>query len=443
VIWFALGVSLVSCLLFGLAPALAVGRADIQTAIKDSSRGSTAGRKSQQWRQAMIVAEAAVAVMLLAGAGLMIESLRDLTRANPGFDPKNVVTVRLLLPAAKYDAERALQFYRQGVQRIAALPGVKSVAAATSLPLLNNLEVRFKEEGAPARGEAELPSAPYAGVGPDYFLTLGIPLKQGRFFTDADNESAPLVAIVSQALAEHYFPGQDPLGKRLAFNRPIRWQNGEEPVTVQIVGVAGDVRLNDPSADRKPVIYVPHAQNPWSRGVWFAARTAGDPAALDSALRAEFVALDPGQPIEQLGTLDQRLRDQFAEPQFQTTLMSSFALVALILAALGIYGVNAYAVAQRTSEIGLRMALGASRGDVLRQIIGKGMGPTALGICIGLLGAVAISYGLRSVLAGSRASEPLAFVGSALVLAMVAVVACFLPALKATRIDPAITLRTE
>ncbi len=443
VVWFALGISLLSCLLFGLAPAVAAARSGVQTALKDSGRGSTGGRKSRRVREVLIIADAALAMMLLAAAGLMIQSLRDFTRKNPGFDPSNVVTVRLVLPAAKYSAERSLDFYREGARRIAALPGVKSVAVATSLPLLNNWEVRFKEEGASARGEAELPSAAYAAVGPDYFGTLGIPLKQGRLFTEADDEKAPLVAIVSEALAVRYFPNRDPIGKRLTMNRPIRFENGEEPVTLRVVGIVGNVRLNDPSVDEKPVIYVPHRQNPWSRGVWFAARTEANPAALGSSLRAEFMAIDREQPIDQLGTLEQRLHNQSAGSRFQTGLMSSFALVALLLAALGIYGVNAYAVAQRRNEIGLRMALGATRGAVLRQVMERGMGPTVLGVGIGLAGAMAISIGLKSVIADTRSADPVAYLGAALLLAVVAALACLFPGLKATRIDPAITLRTE
>jgi putative ABC transport system permease protein len=443
VIWFALVISLLSCLLCGLAPALAVARSDIQSALKDSSRGSTAGRESQRFRQAMIVAEASVAVMLLASAGIMIESLRDLTHSNPGFDPRNVITARLVLPAATYDAERALRFYRQSAERIAALPGVRNVAVSTTLPQLNNQEVRFKEEGAVARSEAELPIAPYLGVGPEYFRTLGIPLKQGRLFTEADNETAPLVAIVSETLAARYFPHQNPIGKRLAFNRPIRWQNGEEPVTAVIVGVVGNVQLDESFSDHKPTIYVPHPQNPWSRAVWFVARTETDPAALGSALRSEFTAIDKEQPIDQLQTLEERLQNQAAEPRFQTGLMSSFALVSLLLAALGIYGVNAYAVAQRRNEIGLRMALGASRGSVLRQVVGKGMGPTAIGIGLGVVGAVAISVWLRIELVGARPLDPVTFLGATMLLAIVAAVACLIPALKATQIDPAIALRAE
>lgn len=443
VIWFALAISLLSCIIFGLAPALAVAGADIQSALKDTGRGTTSGRKSQRFRQAMIVAEAAVALVLLAGAGLMIGSFRDLTHANPGFDPKNVMTARLLLPFAKYDADHALQFYREGVRRIAALPGVKGVAVASSLPLLNNMEVRFETEFSQAHEESERPSAPYDAVGPDYFTTLGIPLQSGRFFTEADNETAPLVAVVSEELAAHYFPNQNPLGQRLRINRPKRLQNGEETVSVQIVGVCGNVKLDDPSADLKPMIYVPHSQNPWSRGVWFVARTEGNPTALAPALRAEFMAIDREQPLEEFGTLEDRLRNQFAEPKFQTGLMISFALVALILAALGIYGVNAYAVAQRQSEIGLRMALGASRGSVMRQVVSKGMAPTIIGIVVGLVGAVAVSLWLRSALVGTRAVDPVTFLAAALLLAMVAGIACLIPAVKATRIDPAIALRTE
>ena len=391
----------------------------------------------------MIVAEASVAVMLLASAGIMIESLRDLTHSNPGFDPKNVITVRLVLPAATYDAERARRFYRQSAERIAALPGVRDVSVSTSLPEVNNQEVRFKEEGAVARGEAELPVAPYLSVGPDYFRTLGIPLRQGRFFTEADTENAPPVAIISETLAARYFPNQNPIGKRLAFNRPIRWQNGEEPVTAQLVGVVGNVKLDESFGEPKPTIYVPHRQNPWSRAVWFVARTESDPAALGPALRAEFMAIDKEQPIDQLQTLEERLQNRAAEPTFQTRLMSSFALVALLLAALGIYGVNAYAVAQRRNEIGLRMALGASRGSVLRNVIGRGMGPTAIGIGLGVVGAVVISFSLRIELVGARPLDPVTFLGATMLLAIVAAVACFIPALKATQIDPAIALRAE
>lgn len=444
VVWFTLTVSVLTCILFGLAPALAAARGDVQPALKDSSRGATAGRKRLRFRQIMVAAEVAIALMLLAITGLMIASLRDLTRVDPGFDPKNVLTLRMYLPAAKYDAAHALGFYRAGLERIAALPGVKSVTVGSSLPPppLGTMEVRFEPEGLPPSSEGEFPSAPYVAAGADYFHTLGIPLKRGRFFTDADNEKAPLMAILNEAFVARYYPDQDPIGRRILVNRPIRFA-GEEQVKVEVVGVVGNIKLSDLSVEPKPIMYVPHTQNPFSRVVWFAARTDGDPLALGSAVRKEFTSIDPEQPVEQVGSLELMLNGQFAQPRFQTGLMSSFALMALILASVGIYGVNAYSVTQRRNEIGLRMALGASPGAVLGEVIGQGMRLIAIGIAAGLVGAAAISFWLRSVLVGTGRPDPIAFLGAALVLAMVATLACYFPARKATRIDPAIALRAE
>jgi putative ABC transport system permease protein len=442
VIWFSLGLSVATCLLVGLAPAVGIARAETQTALKQSGRGTTAGRASRWARQAIVAAEVAAALVLLAGAWLMASSLRNLTNIDPGFDPSNVLTVRLFLPSSKYNAAQALRFYRQGLERMASLPAVQSVTVGTSLPLLNNMEVRFDRDGS-ARGEAERAGAPYAAVGVEYFQMLRIRLIRGRFFTEADNENAPLVAIVSEALAAGYFPNEDPIGKRIVVSRPVRFQNSEEIVKLAIVGVVANVKLADLAANPEPMIYVPHAQNPFSRGVWFAARTAGNPAALASAVRGEFMTIDKEQPVEQVGSLDQMLSNQLAQPRFQTGLMASFAFMALLLAVLGIYGVNAYAVAQRRNEIGLRMALGASQGAVLRQVIGQGMLPTGIGIIAGVLGAAGTTSLLRSVLVGTDALDPIAFLGAAVVLASAAALACYFPARRATRIDPAIVLRME
>lgn len=442
VVWFSLGLSVATCLLVGLAPAVGIARAEMQTALKQSGRGTTSGRASSLARQAIVAAEVAAALMLLAGAWLMASSLRNLTNIDPGFDPSNVLTVRLFLPSSKYNSAQALRFYRQGLERMASLPSVQSVTVGTSLPLLNNMVVRFDREGS-GRGEAERPGAPYAAVGTEYFQMLRIRLIRGRFFTEADNENTPPVAIVSEALAVSYFPNEDPIGKRIVVSRPVRFQNSEEIVKLEIVGVVANVKLADLAANPEPMIYVPHAQNPFSRGVWFAARTAGNPAALASAVRSEFTTIDKEQPVEQVGSLDQILSNQLAQPRFQTGLMASFAFMALLLAVLGIYGVNAYAVAQRRNEIGLRMALGASQGAVLRQVIGQGMLPTGIGIIAGVLGAAATTSLLRSVLVGTDALDPIAFLGAAVVLASAAALACYFPARRATRIDPAIVLRME
>ena len=441
VIWFSLAISFLTCLLVGLAPAISAARSQAQNALKDSARGSTAGRARRQVRQILVAAEVAIALVLLASAWLMVGSFRALTRIDTGFDPSNVLTVRVVLPSAKYDAAHAVRFYRSALDGIRALPGVRSATLGTSLPLATNMLVRFDLEGSP-HDEGERPSVPYFAVGVDHFRALGIPLKRGRTFTEADNETAPLVAIVSEALAAKYFPNQDPIGKRIVANRPIRGA-GEETVKLEIVGVVGNINLTNLAFDTKPMIYVPHPQNPFTRGVWFAVRTSGNPAALASAVRSEFTSIDHEQPIEQITSLDQMLNNQYAEPRFQTELMGSFALLALLLAAIGIYGVNAYAVTQRRNEIGLRMALGATRGDVLRQVIGRGLLPTAIGIVVGLAGAAAVAVSLKSSLVGAGSTNPIAFLGAALLLGFVAALACYFPARKAIRIDPAITLRMD
>jgi len=441
VIWFSVALSAVTCILVGLAPAIGIARKERQGALKQSGRGTTSGRAGQRTRQVIVATEVAAALVLLAGAWLMVSSLRNLANADPGFDPSSVLTVRLVLPTSKYNASQAQRFYRLGLEHLASLPAVKSVTVGTCLPGNCIMQVTFDREGS-TREEAAQPSTTYAAVGADYFQLLRIPLIQGHFFSEADNENAPLVAIVSEAFAARFFPNENPIGKRIVVNRPVRFQNSEETVKLQIAGVAGNVKSSDLAPD-KAMIYVPHSQNPFSRGVWFAARTASDPSALASAVRGEFAAIDKEEPVEQLGSLDQMLATQLAQPRFQTGLMGSFAVVALLLAVVGIYGVNAYSVTQRRNEIGLRMALGASRGAVLRQIIGQGMLPTAIGIGAGLVGAAATTSLLRSVLVGAGPLDPLAFLGAALLLASTAVLACCFPAWRATRIDPAIILRIE
>jgi putative ABC transport system permease protein len=442
VVWFSVALSLATCLLVGLAPAWGIARSERQGALKQSGRGTTSGRASQRTRQAIVAAEVAAALVLLAGAWLMASSMRNLANTYPGFDPSNVLTVRLLLPSAKYDAAQAQRFYRQGLEHIGRLPAVQSSTVGTCLPGNCTMEVTFDREGS-TRVEADLPLALYAAVGAQYFQLLRIPLIRGRFFSEADDEHAPLFAIVTEGLAERYFPNEDPIGRQILVNRPVRFQNAQEIVKLEIVGVVGNVKLSELAADPKAMIYVPHSQNPFSRGVWFAARTAGNPAALASAVRGEFAAIDKEEPVEQVGNLEQMLADQLAQPRFQTTLMASFAAVALLLAVLGIYGVNAYAVTQRRTEIGLRMALGATRGAVLRQVILQGMLPTGIGIGVGILGAAATTSLLRNVLVGTDALDPIAFLFAAVVLGAAAALACYFPALRATRIDPAIILRME
>jgi len=445
VVLFTLCISVATGVLFGLAPALAMTRPDVQETLKDSSRSSTGGRGQRIFRQTMVTLEVALALMLLVTAGLMSTSLRNLTAIDLGFRPQNVLAWSLFLPSTKYDSARALDFHRRVLARVASLPGVESAAVASSLPLSElTLEVPFAVEGDPPREESEQPGVGYASLTPEYLKTLGIPLNRGRGFTDADNETSPPVAIVNAAFCERYLMNREPVGQRLVIRRPILGKDGFGPaVHVEIVGVIGNVKLGRLAAEPTPILYVPQAQNLWRRVSWFAIRTRVDPSSLAGAVRHEMAEMDNDQPIDQLGTLDQTLSNQFAEPRFQARFMEAFAGLALILAVVGIYGVNAHAVAQRRHEIGLRMALGATPGRVLRDTVGEGLKLAAYGIAAGTAGALAIASGLRSVLVGVSATDPVTLAAVALFLALAAAAACYIPALKATHIDPAIALRED
>ncbi|HLW76757.1 MAG TPA: ABC transporter permease, partial [Bryobacteraceae bacterium] len=445
VVSFTALISILTGLLFGVAPALAAARLDLQTSLKDSSRGTTADRGRQRFWQAMVTSEVAIALMLLASAGLMIESLMKMYDIQLGFNPTNVLTLRVILPPAKYPPVKALAFHREAIGRISALPGVKSVAMGSDLPLTHYwMEVPFDLEDAPPREQGDRPGVGYTSISANYLSALEIPIERGRGFTEADNESAAPVAIVNQAFAKRYFPNQDPLGRRILLNRPILGKNAfEAPIHPEIVGVIGNYKMSDLNAPPEPILYVPHAQNVWSSIYWFAIRTSMDPAGLTSAVRGVFRDLDKDQPVEQVGSIEQTFADRFAEPRFQTQLMGAFAGIALLLAIVGIYSVNAYAVAQRRNEIGVRMALGATPTQVLKEILAQGMKLTAIGIAIGLAGALAIASLLKSVLVGVSATDPKTLAMVTALLAMVAAVACYLPARNATRIDPAIALRQE
>jgi putative ABC transport system permease protein len=444
VVVFALVVSMATGVLFGLAPALAGTRPDVQETLKDSARGTTGGRGRQRFRQVMVAVEVAMALMLVASAALMIESLRALTSTELGFDPGKVLSLRLFLPAAKYDAARALAFHRQALAKLAALPGVKNVALGTALPLQKaTMGVPFDLETSPPREPAEMPDGNYITVSPEYFSTLGIVVKRGRAFAETDNETAPPVVIVSQAFADKYFPGQDAVGKRILLGRPKLPSGFEDVIHAEIVGIVANVKANDLAAPGDAILYAPHAQNVWAQAVLFILRSSMDPKGLTAAVEREMRSLDPEQPISNVGSITDTLGERSAEPKFQTELMGAFAALALLLAVVGIYGVNAYAVAQRRHEIGVRMALGATPRNVLRDVIAQGLKLTGVGIAIGIGGALGIASWLKSVLVGVSATDPATLGGVALLMAAVAAMACYVPARRATRIDPARALRGE
>jgi putative ABC transport system permease protein len=445
VLYFTLGISVLTGIVFGLAPALSLAQTDVRGTLNESARGSTAGRGRQRFRQALVTVEVAIALVLLASAGLMAESLRHLSDVALGFDDKNVLTLRVFLPVARYDAAHAFAFHRRAMEKVAALPGVVGVAMGSNLPLNRlTMEVPFDLDSAPPREAGERPGVPYTSISSGYLRALGIPLKRGRDFTDADAETAPPVAMVNEAFAALHFRNEDPVGRRLLVNRPVLGKNGfADTVQVQIVGVAGNVKLADPGAPPEAILYVPLAQSVWSTVNWLAVRTRANPAGLSAAIREEMTSLDRDQPVDQTGSMEQTFADQFAEPRFQSRMMAAFAFLALVLAVVGIYGVNAYSVIQRRREFGIRVALGARPSDLLRETVGKGMKLTGIGIAIGLAGAFALDSVLRSLLVGVSATDPWMLLGASAFLAMVAGVACYIPARRAMRTDPATALRQD
>jgi putative ABC transport system permease protein len=445
VLFFTLGIALVTGVLFGLAPALSLARSDVRDTLNDASRGSTGGRGRQRFRQSMVVIEVAVALMLLAGAALMMESLRRMTDIQLGFDANQVLTLRVFLPVARYNATQAYQFHTRAMEQVASLPGVESVGMGSNLPLARlNMYVPFDLDTAPPRSSSERPDVGYTTISPGYLRTLGIALKRGRDFTDRDRASAPTVALINEAFAALHFPSQDPVGRLLVINPPILGQNGfADTIRAEIVGVVGNVKLGDLSAPPEPILYLPLAQNLWSTVTYLTVRTRWNAAGLIPAIRKEMGDLDKDQPVDQMGSMEQSFSDQFAEPRFQSGLMGAFAALALILAVVGIYGVNAYAVTQRRRELGVRIALGAQPKDVLLDTLGEGLKLSAFGILLGLAGAYALSSLFRSVLVGVTGINPLMVLAAAALLALVALIACYFPARRAIRIDPAAALRQE
>jgi putative ABC transport system permease protein len=376
---------------------------------------------------------------------LMVRSMQRLAEMDLGVKTENVLTQRIFLPAASYNNERALRFHREVLERTSNLPGVTEVAMGSNLPLARlGMEVAFDPENAPVRAMSEMNSAGYTTATPGYFHLLGVPRTEGRDFEDTDTETAPGVAIVNASFVRRFFPNGGAVGQRLRVHKPVLGTNDFAPVEyIQIVGAVADVTLDKIGVPPPPMIYVPLAQNVWSTAHWLAVRTAGDPAGIASAVRETIQNLDPDQPQDPPTSLAGSVAAQFAEPKFQSRLMGGFAALAFVLALIGIYSVNAYAVTQRTREIGVRLALGEMPGSVMRDVLSRGMKVTLVGIALGLGAAAALNALLGSALVDTAPVEIVPMLGSAVVLTIAAAVACWLPAWRATRIHPAIALRSE
>ncbi|MFL6207330.1 MAG: ABC transporter permease [Pyrinomonadaceae bacterium] len=436
---FTLAVSLATGVLFGLAPALLATRTNLNEALKEGGRTGTTGGGRGRMRAALMVAEIALSLVLLIGAGLMVRSFMRLLDVHTGFNGQNVLSMEISLPARKYkEPEQVADFYTRLLARLQTVPGVEHAAAVNVIPLdFDDDSTYFQIEGRTPFAPGTEPLADYRVVTPDYLATLDIPLLRGRNFTDRDVRSTPRVALVSDKLARRHFANQNPLGQRVLLGKDH----------YEIVGVVGDVRYKNFVSEARderlrPAIYVPETQAAY-RGMGLAVRATGDPAALTTAVRQEVAALDKDQPVFNVRTMPQVFIEGMAPQRLSAFMFAGFALVALLLAAVGIYAVIAYSVEQRTHEIGIRMALGAQPGDILKMVVGQGMMLTAIGVGVGLVAAFAVTRAMASILYGVSASDPVTFAGVATLAALIAFVACYIPARRATKVDPMVALRYE
>jgi putative ABC transport system permease protein len=442
VLGFALLLCLGTAVVFGLAPAWEAARGDIGEVLKEGGRRSTPGRRRRLLLSALVVSQFALALVLLIGAGLLARSFVSLLATHPGFRPERVLSMSVSLPGRSYSkAGQIRNFYRSLIERVEALPGVHAVAAATDLPLVVRERRGFTPDVEVASGIPRVIA--HVWVLGDYFEALGIQLKKGRFFTRQDGQTGERVIIINETMARRFWPGQDPVGRRMKWGGT----NSQAP-WMTIVGVMADVKHGPLQTETipqtvEPYLQVGDAMVSLLSSLTLVVRTDVDPTRLIAAVRQEIRALDAALPVANIQTLEQHVHKSVAPQRFNTFLLAIFALLALILAAIGIYGIMARSVTRRTHEIGVRMALGAQRKDVLRLVVRQGMLLAFLGMATGMAAALAVTRVLSSFLYNVEPRDPLTFAGVAVLLGLVALLACYLPARRATRVDPVIALRYE
>jgi len=438
ILLFTLALTLLTGVLFGLAPALQAGQLNLNEVLKEGGRSGGTSRRQRRLRDALVISEVALALVLLVGAGLLMRSFWKLQQTNPGFNPERVLTASLTLPGARYgDVSKVAAFQQQLLERLTALPGVQAIGLTSDLPWTGYDEnVGFTIEGKTFPPNQE-PSARYHYASTDYFRTIGVPLIAGRFFSAEDHPGTPNVVLINRSMAERYWPGESAVGKRFTFaSQP------QEKDWNTVAGVVGDVKDFPYSPAAEPAFYWPMTQEP-TREMILAVRANADPSQLVEAVRGEVRAIDKDLPLAEVKTLETIAATAVAGQRFTLWLVGLFALTALLLSAIGIYSVLSYLVAQRTHEIGVRMALGAKRRDVLRLLIGQGMSLAFLGVTLGLVASFGLTRLLKNLLFNVSATDPLTFAAIVLLLTTVALLACFIPAWRATKVDPLVALRYE
>jgi putative ABC transport system permease protein len=441
VLGFTLLISVMTGIIFGLAPALKASRPDLNDALKEGGRGSTEGFSGRRLRNLLVVSEMALALVLLISAGLLIRSFLQLQQVNAGFDPANVLTMSVQLPESKYEqGVQVSAFFEQTLERIAALPGVESAGGITTLPLSgNSMRTTFTVQNRPAPVPGQEPLAQLRAVTPGYFRTLRIPLLRGEEFTENYKKDRPGRIIINDTMARRFFPDEDPIGLRLSIGLGI---DDNDPTAWEIIGIVGDVRHASLDAEPIPEMYVPHSQQSWPF-LTLVVRSSSDPMALAGPVRSQILALDNDQPVSGIRSMEGMVSASIAQPRFYLLLLSIFAALALVLATVGIYGVLSYSVTQRMHEIGIRMALGAKQSDVIKLVVGQGMMLALVGVAIGLVSAFVFTRLMSSMLYGVSATDPVTFAALALLLTAVALLASYIPARRATKVDPMIALRYE
>jgi predicted permease len=451
VLAFTFGIALLTGVLFGLLPALRISKLDVNAVLKEASGRSGTGLRHNRVRSVLVAAEMALAVILVVGAGLMIRTFAGLRSVHPGFDPHNVITMYTALTGGRYDnTAKAANLLRQVADRLETLPGVKSASATVMMPLEGGLDLPFTIEGRPpAKGDMYNGDEQWRFITPHYFTALRVPLLRGRYFDQRDVANSARVIIINEAFARKYWPKGDPIGQRLTVGKGLG-PEFEDP-TRQIAGIVGNIRENGLAGEENPVMYIPQTQasdgltklaNSVIPLAWII-QTSGDPLSMSTTIQHEIQSVDSQLAASKVRTMDQVIADSTSRQNFNMLLLTIFAGLALLLAAIGIYGLMSYTVEQRTQELGIRMALGAAQSDMLRLVVQQGMLLAGIGVVVGLAASFGLNRFMAQLLFGVKATDPITYASVAIVLVLVAFLATYVPARRATKIDPMVALRYE